>query len=173
MTARDLGILLIRLMALSIFINVIVGIPAIIAWDVPHGMKNFMISYTASFIIALLLWFLADTIVNEMISGTETSDKFTQFSLIEIWTMAISLMGLYLIAHSIPDLIYQIVYYLKHDQGDQLANYKSDILKLISPAVRTIIGFYLLLGYKGIIGFISKSREAGLPKLDDTDSSEE
>lgn len=171
MTARDLGILLIRLMALSIFINVIAGIPVIVGWDVPQGMKGYIISYSISFVISVYLWFFADKIADRIVLGMETSAKFSQFSLIEFWTIAISLLGLYLLAHSIPDLIYQIMYYLKYKLGDQ--NYKSDILKLISPVVRVIIGFYLLLGYQGIVGFIYKSREAGLPKSDDTDSSEE
>ena len=173
MTARDLGILLIRLMALSIFINIIIGIPIILDWDVPQRMIGIIVSYCFSFIISIALWLFANKISNEILSGISPTDKFIQFSLPEIQAIAISLMGLYLLAHGIPDFFYQLSLYLRNENEGYVRRIYMDILKLVYPIGKIIFGFVLLLGCRGIVGFISKCRNAGLPKTDDIDSYEE
>src|SRR5208283_3204362 len=108
--------------------------------------------------ISIILWFFADIITDVVIPGIEPTDKFIQFSLWEVQAIAISLMGLYLVAHGIPDFVYQLLTYFKYHISvitNQIEYNKNDVLRLVQPFGRIIIGFYLMLGYKGIIGFIS------------------
>ena len=165
MTTKNLGVLFIRLYALVEFISQMLRTLAII---LNSGLVRRWDLYPLQFLyllILVLLWFFAKWISEKITWNVNTSDKFIQFSLQDIQTLGISLIGLYLFVHGIPYFVEQFTIYW-NVKMDPLKNFSWNYTRLIRPFGETVVGFVLLLGSKGITGFISRTREAGIPGPD-------
>jgi len=164
MTKRDLSNLLFKAFAIYSFLAALQNLqylPGFIYETKKTGGLYFLAigSPTVAMTLAgVLLWFLSDR-GSGYIFGKEESGNIEPASIKDIQALARSLVGLYLVATAGPELITDVVLFVwLFLQGSELKNVLTTVLY---PAVRLIIGFWLLLGTKGMVVFIRKMWEAG------------
>jgi len=120
-------------------------------------------SYLFVFVcIALLLWFFPVTVARKLLPKDDRKPEEKDISLKDIDIIAYSILGVWLLATTIPDVIYWILvmYTLEH-KG--LIHYMSHarVANVVATTIQFIIGVWLLLGAKGLRGLIRKLRYAG------------
>jgi hypothetical protein len=188
MKAKDLATLLIRILAIYVFV-IALNWFAVGAYQV---IMQLFISFGAKGIFTVLIgimpvlvliaagaiiWILSDNISAWIVSGFDNgtgndndSDNVISCSSIgvkELQIIAYSIVGLILLANSIPELIYRISYniVMKQEFSAAAMDYKIGLyLPLIKDSIQMIIGVGVFLGAKGLSGHLSVAREAGKVK---------
>ena len=119
-------------------------------------------------VLSILLWFLADRIAGRMVSGTEGSTEVSKLTAADIQAIAFSVVGMLVLTRFFPQLAQLIVNLSildRYDHAPMDAMTKGRIGGLI---VQLAIGLWLLLGSRGLVGFLKTVREAGLEKSEST-----
>jgi len=132
-------------------------IPTLITFsDMPLSFRigiPFLI-LTAPIVAAILLWKFPLTVARGLIpreSGTNLSHR-------EALRMAFIILGMYLLATSIPDIFYHYSFgYLETELRNGSFSQKTNA-KIISTYVQIIIGLWLVFGTRGFINFVGRVR---------------
>lgn len=116
---------------------------------------------TLPILLGLLLWFFPATVVNKIVSGEKLSRE--RFGAPELERVALTVVGTWLVAYGIADLIYTVstmivVQRAYTDMPAPLERYVPGILTCIAKAA---MGFGLAFGAKGIARLISRVRDEG------------
>jgi len=122
-----------------------------------------LIPFLTYVVVFFLLWFLSPKIATMMTSAVEpmTADE-GPWSRLDIWGLAFALVGLVTIIEAIPILL-QFIVNLTADVPEEFAKEmrRSHRDTLIRASCQIIIGCYLLLGWRSIVTFLLKLRQAG------------
>lgn len=123
--------------------------------NLDYGSKlNILIASVPSLLMALisvLLWFgsplLARTIFKRSTSETEPPS-----SLADIQRIAFSVVGLFLLSTSLPDLVEIIIVIISNSIVQSGLN--SIVHSIVALLVKVSLGFWLLFGAGGIVNFV-------------------
>lgn len=131
----------------------------------PNNVSFLFIFVLALFPIlaALLLWFFPLTVAAKIIPDIKAKEKVASLGAAEIEVVAFSVMGLWVLTGAIPGTLNWVTFF-----AIWLANYGAGTLELspdnianiIDTIVELIIGFWLLLGSRGLLGIIRHLRQA-------------
>jgi len=113
---------------------------------------------TLPIILGLALWFFPAKVTNKIVSGDKLSGE--RFGAPELERVALTVIGAWLVAYGIADLIYGIstVVVLQREyaeRGPQLSQY---LPGFIASIAKVALGLGLALGAKGIARFIGRVR---------------
>lgn len=105
-------------------------------------------------ICGILLWYTAAPLAASLFKTTGSDDS-SNASLIDIQIVAFSVVGLFVLAESFPNFVRLVVwYYLANAiQKSPLAGDGAAFL------LRSVFGFWLLFGSRGIVNFIRRIRQ--------------
>lgn len=84
-----------------------------------------------------------------------------------VFTTGICLLGVYFIARSVPDLLYNLIYIIMYSGVEDSLGLKRAYLNEFITVIEMAIGLYLALGSRGISELIVRFRNAGLPDQQD------
>ena len=123
--------------------------------------------FVVLFVFSIVLWIYAESLSQFMISEKESAklvekiDTHPSITSYDLQTIAFSVIGLILIAITIPDLFNMIPNLLKLNELDHLAtdNLKmSTLISALAKIVQLLIGFGLFFGGKGISSMLKRVR---------------
>jgi hypothetical protein len=121
-----------------------------------HG-ANLALIVTPQLLLVLsgiILWFIAPRLASSVFK-TPSIENAPNASLSEIQTVAFSVVGIFLLAISIPELVSIIVVY----NTMWVAGSKEILIKgMIVLSIKIILGLWLLLGSSGLVKFIRSTR---------------
>jgi hypothetical protein len=161
-TAREIATLSFKVLSLYAFIQAIDKLPSFINYMYKYnfieaGILNSMIFAAPMLLLLLcggLLWFIAPFLAS-IISKSDISVDGSAASLLDIQVVAFSVVGLYMLADSLPALVRSVIW---HFTGGYL--YKSSPLvgEIMGFLVRITIGLWLLFGARGLVNLIRSLR---------------
>lgn len=116
-------------------------------------------------LIAIILWRFPLTVASKLIPKVTTGEKpKSPLSGPEIQVVAFSVLGLWLLASAIPDILYWIAYvYRIKSVSISFRNVEltpQNIGGMVSASAEFILGLWLLLGSKSIVGIVRRLRHA-------------
>lgn len=114
-------------------------------------------------LIAILLWRFPLTVASKLIPKIKTSEKPRPLGEMELQVVAFSILGLWVLASAIPHIFYWItyVYRIKNVGFGNIELTPQNIGGIVSTVVELVLGVWLLLGAKGLVGIIRRLRHAG------------
>jgi hypothetical protein len=102
--------------------------------------------------ILALLWWRTDWLVRVLTGRVYDRELIISTSNIDLMKVAMRILGAYLIVSGIPSLIGNIGFHIALLDSDLLVMYTPDLERnLIVPVIQILIGFWLVLGTKGIV----------------------
>jgi len=116
-------------------------------------------------VISILLWTFAEKIANCLIGEVQDVGIVQKIDYDKVQYIGFCIAGVLVIAKAIPDLfssMYQLVVMAKMQINNGNRLYSSYIAKTIGAAIQSVLGFWLVLGTKGIINTIKKLRTVGV-----------
>ena len=119
------------------------------------GVLDYMIFASPVVLLLLcggLLWFIAPLLASSISRSTVSEDN-SATSLLSIQMVAFSVIGLYMLADSLPTLVRATIwYFIMTGSRSPLAG------DIIGSLVKIVLGLWLLFGSRGIVKFISSMR---------------
>jgi uncharacterized membrane protein len=127
-------------------------------YSIAAAMLEAAFTLLPSFLLGICFWFLPGTITNKVVAPHQTADDPANIEVIE--RVAISVLGLYLVAHGISDLIYNLttLYQLRRQFPDQEVMPARPVAGLVSSAAEGLIGLVIVLRSKGVANVLQKLR---------------
>lgn len=118
---------------------------------------------TPLMLAAILLWRFPLVVAAKIIPDVRTKNLVTPLNADSIGIVAFSVMGLWVLATAVPDIVYWItfIYRIKSIEIGNPTLPPEKIAGLVSTIVELAIGFWLLFGSRGILGLIKLARYAG------------
>lgn len=164
MTKREIATLSFKILSLYAFIKAIDKLSTLINYLYKYslsevGVLNFMIFASPVLLLLLcggLLWFLAPWLASSISKSTAPADNAAA-SLFSIQAVAFSVLGLYLLADSLPALVRSIIWHFttaSRSMGER-SPLIGDILGFL---IQIVIGVWLLFGSRGLVNFIRSMR---------------
>ena len=153
--------LILRVGAIVILISLLEKVPLSVetlsnTWQSKQNINTILFSMAPgifALVISFLLWFYPSTISSKLSASADAisneSDNIKALS-----EILISLIGLYVLANAIPDLVYHIVLYIVSN-NENLEILPIDRAASIATIVELIIGLFLLYG-SGLIHMVVK-----------------
>lgn len=119
----------------------------------------------APILIAILLWRFPLTIASILIPQIKAGTKPVALGEVEAQVIAFSILGLWVLVSAIPDIFYWVtyVYRIKSVGFGQVRTELTpqNIAGIVSTIAQFILGVWLLLGSRGLVGMVQKLRHAG------------
>lgn len=182
MTNKDIARLSCKLLSIYTLISAIKSLNYFVVLPFQEygtGMFNIMIVLTAipsTFLFAsgIILWVYADKLVKHLVPDKELAAGDPRRGLEDIQGVAFSVVGILILSDAAPKLmqvLLSIVLLLKLQYAipNEWLNVTT-ITRSTGLVIQLIIGFWLFLGSRGIVGLLRKLREAGLKPSNNEDS---
>jgi hypothetical protein len=171
MTNRETGLLTFRVLSIYALIRGLEQIERVIrawprAWPEQDRLLWQIIVYLqllapllVLIIFSLALWKLAPRLTNRMFASDQNTNKPVA-TLDDVKSLVFAGIGLYLLVDTIPDLVQTLfsIYASLSSQLDSSTRTQVNILRL-RTILKLAVGFWLLLGAKGLSNIISKIKE--------------
>jgi len=136
---------------LSYYDNISVG-----AWITIAGLGLFFAG------IILFLWFFPLFISRKLLPSDEVKEGESIASVKDIDVIAFSILGLWVLASAVPDMVYWILMWmtvLSKSSGDAMLT--EQVINTTVTVLEIIIGVWLLVGARGLRGLLRRMRYAG------------
>lgn len=160
--------LAIRLFAIFLFILALRQATGLIWYFVDSvtvraGLGFALVSTLAPAAVALFLWLLPLTIATKLIPRLKTDEPRSALTATDIASVAFPILGLWVLTFAIPDTFYWITFtfILKNSDYGSPELTPENIGNIVATVVELLIGFWLLLGSKGLLGLFQRLRYAG------------
>lgn len=160
MTKKEIASLSFKVLSLYAFIKAIEKLSTLIyyAYQVNEiGVPFFMVYAVPVLLLALcgaLLWFLSPVLASSISESAGSGDN--PASLSSIQAVAFSIVGLYMVAASLPGIVRSTIWRLTEpasmSKGSPLLG------DVMGSLVQVVIGLWLLFGSRGLVNLISKMR---------------
>jgi len=143
-----------RILALYLLVDAVIMVSPVVMLALVGSLDNNVAAHTilpltVQLIMATLLWFLAGTISTKMVDSSPNSEsEETKMTAFDWWGLGFALVGLLAIFSSIHELVSAVI----TDSG---------MADLISGLLKMSLGAYLVLGWKGLVGLLIRTREFG------------
>ncbi len=162
MTKKEIAMLSFKVLSLYAFLKAIDKLSTAIyyAYRVDEIGVPFVMVYIAPMLLFVLcgglLWFLSPLLASSISKSTDHEDN-SAASLFDIQSVAFSIVGLYMIADSLPHIVRSTIW---HFTSDSLSMGKSSPLfgDVAGSLVEIAIGLWLLFGSRGLVNFITAMR---------------
>jgi len=116
-------------------------------------------------LISLLLLKFPLLFAGALLPKTNQDDVASTYHLEDIRMVAFTILGLYVLVTSIPDLFYWLIVVQQHRSNNLAIEWRpEDLGSMASTLVELILGIWLLFGAKGLQGLLYKFRYAGIDK---------
>jgi len=163
MTKREIATLSFKVLSLYAFLRVIDKLASIIRFLFNRNLTEIdqmdrlntmilAIPSLAMLFCGILLWYTAPLLASLIFEADVSEDKASA-SLMDIQTVAFSVVGLFILASSLPFFVRAVVWYTM--SGLKVKELAGDIVAFLSQGV---LGFWLLFDSRGILRFISSMR---------------
>jgi hypothetical protein len=141
----------------STFFAATQGVGPNIGFDsIPNMVGRELLSIIFPVGIAVILWLISNWLGSKMVNDTKPQHTHQTFSAIELQTILISVIGLFVTISAIPQLVaFFTALSLPSIPG---ANFSAIILQLINPLLAIIMGWFLLFNAAKISRFLQKER---------------
>jgi hypothetical protein len=115
------------------------------------------------FIVVILLWFFPLKVAAKLIPKINSAEQPVNLGNNEIEHIALSILGIWVLASAIPDVFYWSIFiYMIKSSGMVVGALRPEnVGNIVAIIIEIIIGIWLLVGSKGIIGIIRRLRYAG------------
>jgi hypothetical protein len=160
MTKKEIATLSFKVLSLYAFIKVIDKLAYIISFISKNDLSGASRINTIQMAVpalsllfcGILLWYTAPLLASSIFKETVSEDK-PNASLMDIQIVAFSVVGLFLLANSLPFFVRAALWY---SMGSfSVKELAGDITAFL---LQSILGFWLLLGSRGVVKFISSMR---------------
>jgi hypothetical protein len=172
MTNRDAGLLTFRALSIFALLRGLEQTERIVrawprTWPEQVRLLWQLIIYSQLFapmmliiIFSLILWKIAPRLSNRMFTNAQNTND-SAVALKDIEALVFSGIGLYLLVDTIPNLVqtFYATYASSFSQLDVSTQMQVNILRL-GTILKLAVGFWLLLGAKGLSNIVSKIRNA-------------
>jgi len=160
MTKKEIATLSFKLLSLYAILQLIDKLAYIISYLIYgdlSGVKflNFIAWAVPPFLFlvcGILLWYTASPLASSLFKTAALDDKFNA-SLTDVQIVAFSVVGLFVLADSLPNFVRVAVWYSTSIEKSALSGDGAAFL------LRSVFGFWLLFGSRGIVNFIHKIRQ--------------
>jgi hypothetical protein len=166
MTKKEIVVLVLRLSSLA-FIFYTLNRAAITLTDwqktANAGLMIGLIMVIVPLIIAVFTWLFAYQLANIFVPTVTEEPSESRWEREQIEATAFTIIGLFILTYAIPDTFYWLSFLYQ----SSMLNIEVTLLgpEFVAPifttAIELIIGFWLLLGAKGLAEFLKKVRVAG------------
>lgn len=117
-------------------------------------------------LFSIVLWKFPMTIAGRLVPGRDNEDPITGASIEHVQATVLTTVGIIILAVRLPDIIYWSVYLYSMSKVDNPPQFVDP--DVIAPFVTTffeiLLGLWLALRARGIIGFVKYLRVAGVEK---------
>jgi len=162
MTKKEIATLSFKVLSLYAFVKAIEQLSTLIynAYRVSEiGVAFFIVYASPVILLALcggLLWFIAPLLASSISKSTVPQDN-SATSLLSIQDVAFSIVGLYMLADSLPRIVRSTIWHFTSGSVDMG---KSSPLfgDIAGSLLQVVIGVWLLFGSRGLVNFIASMR---------------
>jgi len=133
---------------------------------IEHGKSGsgagFVVTVSAILVLAAVgLWFFPLAVARKLLPKA-TLDQPTPLPVEEVQRTGFCLLGLWVLTESVPDLIYYAVAFAVSTSASALMSFeKNSYANVAHTIVEFVIGVWLLLGARGLLGVLRWARTAG------------
>lgn len=133
---------------------------------IEHGKSGsgagFIVTACAVVVLAAVgLWFFPLAVARKLLPKA-TLDQPTPLPVEEVQRAGFCLLGLWVLTESVPDLIYYAVGFAVSTSPSALMSFeKNTYANVAHTIVEFVIGVWLLLGARGLLGVLRRARTAG------------
>ncbi len=118
---------------------------------------------TAFILIGIVVYKYPIFFAGKLLPKTDDINANIKYSLKDIQVVAFSIIGLYILVTGVPRLLYWLYIFQQVKYGPvEIELAPENIANFISTILEIIIGFWLLLGAKGLQGLLYKIRNVGM-----------
>lgn len=160
MTQKQIGFMACRIMGILNFITALIFLSQFTI-SLRMAISSILLPGLLFLSVSLGLWFGAEMISDYLFLGDGESQVSSSITLNEAQTTVLILMGIYILATTLPQLISSLVqiFMIKSQNIYPVSNLYSG---LITPFLKVLLGGVLIITPSGILGLTRKVREAGL-----------
>ncbi|OGO77120.1 MAG: hypothetical protein A2Y23_13765 [Clostridiales bacterium GWB2_37_7] len=168
-----------RMLAIYFFMLSMNYIPSLLLILVPFssGFSNFgqsmLLTYSTGILhilTTIFLWVFADKISIAIIKEIPSNNEKSEVDYDKIAIIAFAFAGIFVLTNAIPDMVRMLIQHniLLANQLNykETSMYAENLSRIISEAVQVGMGFWLILGSKGILRVIKGLRELGLDRIE-------
>jgi|SRR5450755_1151525 len=163
MDAKDLAALLVKIAGLVIVGHALFEVPYFFPLDeisagkfsYADALMSAVYYITLPLVVGALFWFFPATISNKIVSGKKLSDS--GFGVAEFEQVALTLIGVWLIAYGIVDLFSffaGVAVAERHFEGLPPRVYGA----LLAAVSRVLVGCAIAIGARGIVRLVNRAR---------------
>ena len=128
----------------------------------PKGISVAFLLFLAAFplLAAYLLWRFPYTVATKIIPAPMQGESAPTLQAVELQTIAYSTVGLFALAWEVPNIFYWSIYIHRtlRTGSEVLDLTPQNIGEIVATGVGVVIGAWLLLGSKGLVGFVRRLR---------------
>lgn len=158
MTKKEIAVLSFKVLSIYAFIRVIDNVYYTLGsiTSTEEGANRLLIIAPQLLLVlsGILLWYIAPRLASSVFKSS-TIENEPNASLSDIQAVAFSVVGIFLLASSIPEIVKIIVIY-----NTMWAVGSKEVLiqAIIVLSIKMILGLWLLLGSRGLVKFIRSTR---------------
>ena len=164
MTKREIAILSFKVLSVYAFLRVIDNLPYILYSMFGNDAKkaiipNLLITTIPPLLLVLfgaLLWYMAPFLASSVYKSAAFENE-PNASLADIQTVAFTIVGLFLLASALPEIVSFIVIYYTMWATD-IGGKRALIQNIIVLLLKIGLGLWLLLGSRGLVNVIRSMR---------------
>lgn len=116
-------------------------------------------------VVSIFLWLYSDKLSDHMVKNLAVNEE-TKISYEDLQIVAFSVVGLFLVVNSLPELINAAINMKMLESQRMMQPMNMRMTQLVGTGLKVLIGFWLLVGSQGIVGLIRTLRTAGLKNED-------
>jgi hypothetical protein len=164
---RSIGAIILKVGGLLLIAFGVGNLPAFFSplsvgsnWSLAQSVGAASVTLGPIIVLGVLFWFFPGAIVNKIVSETPVPAR-SEMDLRPVELVAISLVGVYLIARSVVELSYLVVYVVATNlQQSEHAFIGATIFsKAVAIAVELAVGLVICVGAKGIVRLLERARQ--------------
>lgn len=127
------------------------------------AMALYLVLAFAPTFVAIFLWFFPLAVATKLIPDMKTASVPTPIGGQELEVVAFSVVGLWVLTAALPDALYWVVLYfrIKVDAAMPPDLPSQSIAAMLLTGGKLVLGTWLVLGSKGLVGLLRRIRYAG------------
>ncbi len=186
MSKREIAALACRILALYAFIQALASI-GFVPWMIVRASETAGLLKSVLYVLmgvlpftlctgaGIVLWVQAQRIGGRMLSGLDDPEAEMKVVPFDLQVIAFSVVGLALLVQTVPRLVstFWMLLYARAKWPPELQEIyrvRVDWKNAITMVVRLGLGLWLLLGARGLVGFLRKVRTAGHKKSESSEA---
>lgn len=152
MNREDLVAVAARLFSVYLAVTAIFFLASLVSMNYHEAgtvpLASIIAAAIVAFIVCALLWFFPLSIARRLLPAMRDSESGIPIGLSNVLSIGLTLLGVWLLAQSVPDVIYWSIYWkFAHASGDpSMALQAPEIARMVSAGARLVIAILLIVG---------------------------